>query len=215
MYSIKIVINYQIKIRENFPVCGFLTQPTVFEYWGGGGGGCLALLDPVIHLVKCLIPWIFGSRTYAGNSSGWELYGSLLEDLELVHTYSGDIPLDMWGGIFFKWTAWAISIGQRLFSLVSGHISASWIIMVLSIMTTLLIELYVTLFWWWPHTPLWPIPWPLPCTLWWNPWKCRYDYLWSRFLWALLYPWPPFKTLFWIWWCLPLWMILYYAHWYF
>ena len=144
-----------------FSVYRFLARTTVFscrgespEYW--------SLLDISIHLGNFFLSWSLGSRTYAGHPHGLSFFMSLWEGLYLVQTSCGDIPLDIWVLWLCKWTAWAIDKGQRLFSFPLVHLIASWIIMVVSILTTFFIAFYANPLWWLPPTPMCLIPCPLP-----------------------------------------------------
>ena len=142
------------------PVCRFLTRLTVLacrweapKYW--------ALLDLGMHLGKFPPSCSLGYRTHAGHPQRWGLCRALWEDLDLVLTSSGDIPLEMWGVWLCKWTARDISMVQKLFQLESVHFSAVLNIMVMDIINIFLIILYATPLWWWPLTPLCLIHWTL------------------------------------------------------
>ena len=145
-----------------FPVCGFLTRPNIVacrgeapKYW--------SLLELGIHLGDLFPSYSIGSKKYTGHTYGWEFYRALWDEFDLVQPSSVDRPLDMWGLWLCKWTLLAISMGQRLLLMASGHLSSAWIIMVLDILSTLLITFYATPLWWLPTTSLCLITCPLTC----------------------------------------------------
>ena len=145
-----------------FPVCMFLTRTTVItcigeapQYWD--------IIDLGIYVGNFFPSCSIGSITYEGYTHERYFCRALWEDLDLVQTTYGYIPLVMWEVGLCTWTTWAIVMGKRFFSLASVQLHVAWIIMVMNIITKLLIELSDTPLWCWPTTPLCLITWPLPC----------------------------------------------------
>ena len=128
-----------------FPVCGLLTSTTVLEF-KGESPKYWALLDLGIHLSNLFPSCSMGYRTYSGHPHGWAFCREILEDLYPVQDSSGDIPPDMKLVWLCNWKAGSISIVQMLFSLASVHLRASWIIVVMAIITRLYCILYYPIF---------------------------------------------------------------------